>query len=246
MPRLYSVRKRDLLFLVLTTVMTGVYYFAGQRVANHINTMNSARVVGALMTARVEQSPRPGTSAIGQIFGGMGVRNTPTAEEKAATARLQRQVATVEVVVYAWRWMIRVVAGWLAWMVILSLATARFRLWQMMAGNALLLSTMGTVIGLWLLVSPGWGGMPPLRWMATLGGYVVLWPALWSFLVVHWPALLSLLDRVPFPGMYITVPGAQAIYGLILIAVYRHRPANSASEPSQGDKGRGTSLDCAL
>lgn len=163
MPRLYSVRKRDLLFLVLTTSIAGAYFFAGRYVADYVGTMNSARIVGALMTARVEQAPRLGTSAIGQIFGGIGVRNGPTPEEKAANERLQRQVVTVEAVVYGWRYMMQVLAGVLALTALLAAVTARLRRWQLLAATAIGLSTAGTIVGFWLLVKPDWGGMPPLQ-----------------------------------------------------------------------------------
>lgn len=166
------VRRRDLVLLVLTVNLAVAYFAAGKYVSQYVGTMNSARLIGALMTARMpETAPQPGSS-LQPLFGGIGRQAPaprPSPEQEAKGAQMKAQTATVEAVAWTWRWMTWVLAGWLQVAALVGAITGRLRKWQLLAAAAILLSTAGTGVGLWLLVNPAWGGMPPLsRWTYVL------------------------------------------------------------------------------
>jgi hypothetical protein len=150
----YGYRLRDRLFPVLTAAIALLWAWAAVYVADYVGTMNTARAIGALM------APGAGLPFIPGAF------NTPPSAAPptpiAQRRQLNNQIATVEIVTYIWRRAMLVVGILLELAAILSAITARVRLWHLIATTLILASTAATLVGLWLLIQPQWGGMPPL------------------------------------------------------------------------------------
>ncbi len=155
-------RFRDRLFPVLTATVAAACVWGAQWVADYVGTMNSARVLGALMTAAIPQQPAPVRSLPNQLFGGMGATPPVTPAQRESSRQMREQLGAVEAIVYVWRRIMWGLAAVLEAVALLSAMTRRVRLWHLLAAAAILLSTAATIVGMRMLVDPRWGGMPEL------------------------------------------------------------------------------------
>jgi NADH:ubiquinone oxidoreductase subunit K len=168
---------------------------SAQYIADYVRTMNSARLIGMLMTSGMdpqedEESALPGRS----LFQRPPPAGSPQAERRAQQRRenleqQQKQIAYVEVVVFIWERIMYAVAGFLALVGLFSLRGKTVRLLHLLAAGCLLLSPAITLIAMSLLINPERGGMPPL--------------SLWT---------------------YVIVIATQSTYGLVLLAAYTRKP----------------------
>ncbi len=153
------MRLRDRLFPVLTVSIAFLWALGTMRVAEYVGSMNTARALAAIMAAPMSS----GSSMSSFTSNILNMQPShPTASQVQEQRKLTQQITTVEVVVYVWRVAMLILAGILWMLSLLSVITGRFRLWHLCAAFLILASTLGTLIGLWLLTRPEWGGMPPL------------------------------------------------------------------------------------
>lgn len=144
------MRLRDRLLPVLTVTVAAALAVGAERAADYVGSMNSARVLGAWLSGMHRQSH--------EAAGGepLDTPAPPSPEE------LRQQVGTVEVVVIAWRWSVRITAGLLWLTAVVGAWTGSPRRSQLVAAGLLILSTILTLTGLAVLTRPQWGGMDPL------------------------------------------------------------------------------------
>jgi hypothetical protein len=194
----------DRVFLVATLLVAGGFAYAGHSLSRYIGSMNTARVVGALMTAPLADTGSAQTFT-GGLFGvlnnavRMSMDQRQAAEEmRRQRAELQKQVAAVEVIAAVWRYAMWGVAGALALLAIIACLSGRPRTCMLGASAIILISTVATLVGMWLLMAPHIGGMPPLQ-----------------------------------ARIYVYVAAAQSAYAWVLLAAYRRARGQplSASEP---------------
>ena len=82
-------------------------------------------------------------------------------QQRQHIERVKVQVAWAEGVIYVWRRVMWGISGLLALCALLSVL-ARVRPFQLAAAVVILLSTGVTLVGMWFLVHPERGAMPPL------------------------------------------------------------------------------------
>lgn len=153
---------RDRVFAVITAVAAGLCLWAAGAVGDYVLTMNSARMMGAMIAGPAAVETKSSGLASGQRLPFLSRPRARVAGQPAKTTQLQRQIGTAEVVVYIWRRMMWVVAGILALIALLSWFTSKARLLHLSASAVILLSTVATLMGIRYLIAPEYGGMPPL------------------------------------------------------------------------------------
>ena len=166
-------RLRDRLFIVLTANVALLWAWGAWGVSQeYVLTPNSARFLLAMLMPASEADS------------GSAITTTPNAlpEEtpRERRQRIERQIGTVEVIIYVWRRVMLGVVVVLELAALLSALTRWYRPLHLTAAVVMLLATVGTMVALRLLMSPAYGGMAPLAWQthAYVAGAQLAYPIL--------------------------------------------------------------------
>ncbi len=154
----------------LFTLVVAVAWGAGAvAVADYVRDINSARVVGALMTGGLALDPAlPGGSAAPPP-GSRGDAGDPgQATRQRTRTHLARHTAFVERAVGLWLWSMLAAAALIGLLGLLSACVRRPRALHVLTAACLLACAAGTVTGMRLLVDPRYGALPPLPWVSYL------------------------------------------------------------------------------
>lgn len=172
-----GLRRRTAVVAVLTVYVAWALYWGSSQITERVQSVNSARVITALMagSAVAAEPPTYGTGSSILPFGGPPPRRAaaPDPKQLEALDRIKRQVATVEVLILVWKYLIWGLAAILAAVSLLSVATRWSRPLNLTAGGLILLSTVGTLVALRVAIDPDRGGMPPLPLRTYLAAAVV-------------------------------------------------------------------------
>lgn len=165
------MRFRDRVFPVVTALLAGACVIGGEALVEYVQRMHSVRVLGAAMAGSAAQQPlTPSAGMARRLFPGMSPMVAPRESPEEAQRRqaqvehLKRQIGIVEGTIYVWRRVMWGVGGVLGALALLAAITARVRLFHLLAAVVVVLSTGATLTGMWLLISPAYGAMPPLAW----------------------------------------------------------------------------------
>lgn len=170
----------------MTLVAAGLFALAASRVADKAYEYNSSRAVGGLIVAGMMAGSQPQASPRGGVNQRTGLPWLSFPEVPSASApagglsgpgqdadmpflppvlppsQLSRATRYAEVVIFIWRRLIYGVAGMLALIALLGLATRRVRGPHLFAAAVILLTTAATVVAMRLLVDPARGAFHPL------------------------------------------------------------------------------------
>jgi len=162
-----SRRVRDRVFPILTLVVALAWALSTWKISRHMGSINFARTLLAAMTPQT-----PGTQPAvrlppNPLFPvGPAVALPRDKPETEVSRRSPPPFFYVEGVVYVWEKVMYGVAGLLGLVGILSLSRRLVRGLHLIAGGVILLSTVGTLVGMYLLSAPDKGGLQPL-WIGT-------------------------------------------------------------------------------
>jgi len=164
-------RLRDRVLVVLTAALAAACPWLANEVSQRqVMTPNAARALGMLFAGSAMSVPADDQDGDGEL----SFREFMAAQE--------RQLGAVEAIVVVWRWIMWSVGGLLGVLALLAAITERCRLWLLMAGGVILLSTVASILAMRMLIHPDYGGMPPLSpWshvivasVQSLFGFVLL------------------------------------------------------------------------
>ena len=150
--------------LAIATVLFAIAWMAWARLAaENVRTTNTTRLISMAMMGGAHP---PGTSAPSPLHNLLSAALRPPGSAKPPAGNLDpalsAQTAWVEGTVHWWTLGMNVVG------VVLALAglTGIWSRWRrtllLSAAAAILLATAGTLVGLWTLMAPHLGGLPPL------------------------------------------------------------------------------------
>ena len=156
-------RRRNRVFAILTLIFAAAWAGATWKVAGHIKTINLARLVGAAMTGSIADKPSVPRLRSNQLFPYIPVPSSQITEQEIESAkRIREQIAYVEGVVYVWETSMYLMVRFLVMTGLVSLMAGWARPLHLTAAILILLSTVGTLIGLDFLIDPDRGGLPRL------------------------------------------------------------------------------------
>lgn len=186
---------RNRIFAVLTANVAGAFALAGWYAAEkQVLPVNSARVIEIYILQKEMRIKANGWTSTGvdttRPATGAATRKRDVAQElhdiERQIAVLTKQIGTTAVIAYVWKYLMYITAAILE--VAAFLGTTRHgRRAYLVAGWAILVSTVCTIVAMKLLIDPSFGGMESLArrsyvYIALIqGGYGAI------LLAVFWP-----------------------------------------------------------
>ncbi len=162
----------------VTLVVAAAWAYGAHRAADHVRRANFTRMVAALVTGgggaagTAEQSPL-------QSLLGASRQPTRATTAPAADSPLRRHSGWVEGIATYWERTMYVIAAGLGLVALGSLVTRQGRPLHLAAAGVMLAATVGTLICMWMLMTPRFGDLPALSpWTFVLmalaqSGYAV-------------------------------------------------------------------------
>ncbi|UCD29066.1 MAG: hypothetical protein JSV03_00860 [Planctomycetota bacterium] len=163
-------RRRDRIFAVLTMIIAIAWAVTAYKLAEHVKSINTARLLGAAMTGGLTDRSSIPRMQPNQVIPYLPAPPPGKSQAEIQTAQtIKQQIAYAEVIIHAWEISMYCVAEFLVLVGIVSLITRWARGLHLFAAVVIILSTIATLAAMIFLIDPEKGGLHPL----SIWSYVI-------------------------------------------------------------------------
>lgn len=156
---------------ILTIIVAGFWAWGAAAAVKHTGSVNTTRALLMFMTPSSMPASNPYIQGrpSHNIFSVLaGAAATVTPEQRAAQELLQRQIGITEGILLVWKWCMWGLAALFVLLALAGMATKTSRGCHWAIALLMLLGVAGTIVGMRMMQSPAWGGMPPLSRLSYL------------------------------------------------------------------------------
>ncbi len=156
-----GTRRFHRVIAVVTLVVAAAWAYGAHRAADHVRRTNFTRMVAAMVTGGGAAAGTPTQSPLQSLLGASR-QPTRVTTAPAADSPLRRYSGWVEGIATYWERTMYVIAAGLGLVALGSLVTRQGRLLHLAAAGVMLAATVGTLVCMWMLMTPRFGDLPAL------------------------------------------------------------------------------------